>query len=383
MWDLAQADKGALHALLSVAELKIYALTGGINTVRYCNNVEKIIDAIKDYLSDASTTYRRQVLTMLISTQVSRAVGEEDYETAKMHMKELRKFALRYPPWAESHGQQQQRQLDREGILFIYTAINDTRLASTTCETPLIQLEPARLLERTPINLLNEARQRTMITLKYLPSGFGSSKPYSMISELHQLSLALNPQYAQDLYLTAFFNISAQTLNRHCEMAAKSRHRALSNIGKFILPSDAFALSMLLSARSCLPTDLPSTRRPTIEGNIEVILIGYLFQGLSPAADLLTSWTNEGASLESLVWVLFLGASTGLKLNLDNLPWFLDGLIRTLCRLEIHHLVHFEQSFKIFPWTVPYFGQNFRVLGERLRLDTASMPSEDTLAVRL
>lgn len=50
MWDLAQADKGALHALLTVAEVKMLALTGDMNTVRYCNNVEKVIDAIKDYL---------------------------------------------------------------------------------------------------------------------------------------------------------------------------------------------------------------------------------------------------------------------------------------------------------------------------------------------
>lgn len=311
---------------------------------------------------------------MLISTQVSRAVGEEDYETAKMHMQALQRLALRYPPWVGYQGRQQS-QLNREGILFIYTAINDTRLASTTCEKPMIQLKPARLLERAPAYLLSEASQRTMITLQYLPSGSGSgsSKPYTMINELHQLSLALNPQYAQDLYLTAFFNIFAQTLYRHCEMAAESRRRALSNIGRFILPTDAFALSMLLFARSCLPTDLPPTRRLTTEGNIEVILIGHILQGLSPTADLLTSWTDQGASLESLVWVLFLGAFIGLKFNLDNLPWFLDGLIRTLHRLQIHHLDQLEQCLKIFPWSAPYFGQNFKVLGQRLGLGTASL----------
>lgn len=303
---------------------------------------------------------------MLVSTQISRSLADRDYETAKAHMKALQKIVMSNPPWTPNtnHGRQPSF-LTMDSLAFPHLMVNDLRIASIMGEIPMMPLQACLEPHPTPPVLTAEALRRSVITLQYLPPGLDNA--YDTVNDWHQLSMMLDHRYAQDLDVQSQFNISFRAFHCLCESVAESQEYADANPGTPIRPLDAILLCMLVFVRTCLPSEMPNRFQIPIANDIEVLLIGRVYQGLLSTDDILIFWLNSRASLESLLWVLYRGTVTSCKFNLkDELVWFSDRLRVVAAFLNIVDFDRAGQALKIFPWNVNHLDKDFSLTCKKL-----------------
>lgn len=252
-----------------------------------------------------------------------------------------------------------------DSLAFSHLMVNDFRLASITGKIPMMPLQACLEPHPTPPVLTTEALKRSVITLQYLPSGLDNA--LDTVNDWHRLSMMLDHRYAQDLDVQSQFNLSFRAFHCLCESVAESQEYADANPGSPVRPLDAILLCMLVFARTCLPSEMPNRFQIPIANDIEVMLIGRVYQGLLSTDDILTFWLNSSASPESLFWVLHRGTVTSCKFDLkDELVWFSDRLRVVAAFLKIDDVDRAVQALKIFPWNVHHLDKDFTLICKKL-----------------
>lgn len=319
---------------------------------------------------------------MLITTQTSRAIGDGDYTTARVHMQALLSLLINEVPsmildevLPTATCSLRRSNLTLTGVPFIHTTVNDLRLAAMTCQGTMIPMQIFRSPKYIPRRLVKEAHYRSLATLAFFPSGLESTRLHNIVRDVHKLSLLLDKEYAHDVDLEYAFHIAYGTQYRICDLAAISCRNAsqASFNGAPIQPTDAVIFTMTMFTRTCLPSDLPKNmQRPSISCSIQVTLMRRVMDGLYPAVNLLEFWLDTGASLECLLWIMFHGTATSLESSLGyELDWFYNGLRNVVESLGIGNRNDFERALKMFPWTQQTFDRQLVSVGDLLKLDSA------------
>lgn len=300
---------------------------------------------------------------MLVSAQANRAVCDRDFATAKIHMKAQRDMALRKEPWSQQKGHTR-TQLTMQSFVFRHVLQNNLLLALMTSEALILPSQTCPLPEQWPQKLVQEAHRRTLITMGYFPAGLDVGTAHGIVNELHQLSLLLNKSFVQGGSVGYAASVTSRAIYRLCRLKADLQLDAIHE--EILRPVDTSIICSLIFAEKFLQTVSPSSYRSPFPQEISKCLTNLVHQRLSKIIDIVTYWVDDGASLENLLWTLYIGIVTCLEAELACLDWFQNALGSVAARLEICNVEHLEHTLSLFPWMTDYFGDYLQVVGERL-----------------
>lgn len=285
---------------------------------------------------------------MLISTQLSMSmlgVGEdkERFRTAGTHRHAILKLLQR-----------------RGGLANVQTwmALNhmiwsDLRLAATTFTPPALPCEPRFAATAYAPDFEQEAERRTIATFETFPTLARTTVIRSIFGHLQHMSLTFDEKHGQA--------INPETAMNPCYQAAYHLYHILGDYQAIAQahptsfdPVHAILIAAGMYIWTCIPNGYPEIYHSPQIHNIQISHISALRSCLDRASDILASWTNSGANLHSLLWVLYQGLAIAIGVSApgnSDVSWFLNLLNLVAGELEMKDI---NVVLGLFPRSKPF-----------------------------
>ncbi|KAK4996763.1 hypothetical protein LTR66_003704 [Elasticomyces elasticus] len=372
-WKIALGDAALFHILLCIAVSKRGAITGRANDAEYYFHKGRALRIVRDQLIDRAQVPGESTV-VLMTTAASLAIKDHDREASDAHMNAVQRLV------AAKGGLATFAEAAYKSVLWI-----DLRLAATGLRSPMLPYCPRNDWIALPADLIRRARTLALHTLPKSPATFDYVSAHDLFYGLHQMSLAYDVQYASQADAWAVQNAFYRTGYQICLMTSyicQEPHEHHQQAARApVSPYTSVESALVLAAQMFVWATL---RRAPLMSHIEAIPLYHLYNHLNQQQELLSCWARE-ASLEALLWVLFLGTAAALNVPQKRtpssqpvLPWFLENIRNVTSELEIVRLEEFELTLRYFPWT-EHFSRGNCVLVWHEMGSRQTLPSEDSM----
>ncbi|KAK4995187.1 hypothetical protein LTR66_004938 [Elasticomyces elasticus] len=372
-WKIALGDAALFHILLCIAVSKRGAITGRANDAEYYFHKGRALQIVRNQLIDRAQVPGESTV-VLITTAASLAIKDHDREASDAHMNAVQRLVT------AKGGLATFADAAYKSVLWI-----DLRLAATGLRSPMLPYCPRNDWIALPEDLIRRARTLALHTLPKVPATFDDVSAHDLFYGLHQMSLAYDVQYARQADAWAVQNAFYRTGYQICLMTSyicqepHEHHRQTARAP--VSPYTSVESALILAAQMFVWATL---RRAPLMSHIEAIPLYHLYNHLNQQHELLKRWGRE-ASLEALLWVLFLGTAAALNVRHKRpsssqpvLPWFLENIRKVSSELEIVKIEEFELTLRIFPWT-EHFSRGSCVLVWHEMGSRQTLPSEGNI----
>lgn len=236
---------------------------------------------------------------------------------------------------------------------------SDLKLAAATLSRPLLPFEPRFEANPYHIRIAREAERRTQAMMQTLPEQCRTMTVRGIMEHLQCMSLAYNEEYALFVDPANALNPLYQALHPLYH-AFNDIEDGGENTSNRFDPLRATLLAAGLFAWCCTPDRFPEAFHSPLVHNIKVGHLNELWKVLSQTEGLYLAWTESGASLDSLLWTVYLGLSVSIEVAKSGTKgcqptydcrWCLDLLSQVKQKMGIETSECLSNRLGVFPLT--------------------------------
>lgn len=301
-------------------------------------------------------------MLLLVTSQVSHAITDGDLEASSAHLQAAAKL-------------RETRSTPIQNMALIHYMKIDAKRAAVTLDYPTMTLEESSPLISIPSGLRTLIEEHCEASFRTFPRDF----PFhiELLSGLHGMALTHEARISTVVEAVSTNWCYTHTLHRLSRLAAECCNtKAVEGSTRVSRPTLAIALCLEFFGWEHCPVKFPWVDHPGYMKRLSNALLAKLHDCLDLAnEDALDQWTESGASLVSLLWVLVMGIAMSCMASHPLAPHssdpsllFLQTTKNVVGHLGIVNSDAFEQALQCLPWTTDFCGVWCRRISSRLGL---------------